>query len=239
MGPFFLFFWACPRPRQTPGDGVACFRGSVLAETRYRASASDPFAALRPCRPLTQYYLRLQSVIFVRMKTIVITGPECAGKSQLTADLQKALGGWRVSEYARTYLNQLPRPYRASDLLAIAAGQEKSYYLNRSHFPNAPWAFLDTWDYVLEIWSELRFGRVHPQLLGLRDRISVDHYLLCAPDLPWIADPLREHPESRKELFSRYQSALDRDGVSYSVVQGRDSARNQTALTALQALDSN
>jgi nicotinamide riboside kinase len=170
------------------------------------------------------------------MNTIAITGPECAGKSQLTADLQATLGGWTVSEYARTYLQNLPRTYRVTDLLAIAAGQEKSYYSNQSQFPNASWAFLDTWDYVLEIWSEVRFDLVHPQLLDFRNRIAVDHYLLCAPDLPWEADPLREHPESRKDLFSRYQSALDRDGVSYSVVEGMGSSRNQSALNALQSL---
>ena len=57
------------------------------------------------------------------IKKVVVIGPECTGKT----DLSKFLGAhfktaW-VEEYARAYINKLIRPYEQSDLTKIAHGQ--------------------------------------------------------------------------------------------------------------------
>ena len=54
---------------------------------------------------------------------ITIVGPESSGKTTLVDSLADFLGCPVVPEYARTYLNNLPRTYSMDDLVHIARGQ--------------------------------------------------------------------------------------------------------------------
>ena len=170
------------------------------------------------------------------MKKIVITGPECSGKSHLAKQLaQKYSSPW-VPEYARVFLERLPRPYVEEDLMAIAAGQESIMHEIKSKFSTAEWLFIDTWDMVLRVWQQYKFGRVNPLLLAFSERYEMDHYLLCAPDLPWAPDPLREHPEKRDELYEMYVALLEETNSPYTVISGSSEERLQKADRALQSL---
>jgi nicotinamide riboside kinase len=170
------------------------------------------------------------------MKNIVITGPECSGKSELSEHLSDYYYAPLVTEYARWYLTHLPRHYDALDLMAIAHGQEKSRFEKRSKQPTAAFLFIDTWDVVLKIWYRYRFGSTPSFLKALSDRHAVDHYLLCAPDLPWRRDPLRENPHDRDELFEKFKRELAESNASYSVISGKGEARRKAAIRALETL---
>jgi NadR type nicotinamide-nucleotide adenylyltransferase len=165
-------------------------------------------------------------------RTIVITGPESSGKSQLSQSLAHQFNSPWVAEYARWYLEHLYREYKASDLLAISLGQQNAYYQSRSLFPNKP-ILIDTWAIVLMVWSTIKYG-AHPKVFEswlLREPIDV--FLLCAPDLPWEDDPLREHPEKRWELFEMYQNILDQYQLPYQIVEGTGDERLQRAVEHL------
>lgn len=170
------------------------------------------------------------------MKKIVITGPECSGKSQLTQQLAESYKCPWVAEYARFYLKHLPRPYVEKDLMAIAAGQESAMHDTKSRYPTAQWLFLDTWDVVLRIWHTYRFGAVPSYLELFRKRYAIDHYLLCTPDLPWVPDPMRENQYDRDELFEMYHAHLQDAGCSFSIISGSGDERYARAVQALDGL---
>ena len=170
------------------------------------------------------------------MRKIVITGPECSGKSALSQALAEYYGMPWVPEYARWYLEHLPRGYEARDLISIALGQEGAVFNCTAQFPEASGIFIDTWLVVLQIWYRYRFGAPPAFFEAMRGRHAIDHYLLCRPDLPWTEDPLRENPNDRDELFEVYRAFLTDMGASYTIISGRGDARQEDAIRALSFL---
>jgi nicotinamide riboside kinase len=61
-----------------------------------------------------------------------------------------------------------------------------------------------------------------------------DLYLLCDIDLPWQADPLREHPQQREALFQLYQQELEKLGVNYKIIRGSGEQRLSNAISAIE-----
>ena len=165
------------------------------------------------------------------MKKIVLTGPESSGKTTLAAQLAEAFGTVWVPEFARQYLDGLGRPYSAADLLEIARGQvaledEMAAQANGL-------LFLDTSLEVLKIWSVIRFGQCADWTLEQLQLRLPDHYLLCLPDLPWVADPQRENPDNRDELLGIYRRELTSLGVPFSEVSGNGELRFENAMNAV------
>lgn len=151
---------------------------------------------------------------------ISITGPESSGKSTLALALATRHGGAYVHEYAREYLADLGREYNVDDVVQIAMGQaalEDSFANNET-----PVLFCDTDMLVCKIWAEYKYGFC-PE--WIENAFATRHYdltILCAPDIPWEPDPLRENPdpEERWELFVLYENALKTYGKKYVVARG-------------------
>ena len=151
---------------------------------------------------------------------IVVTGPESTGKTTLSRRLAGHFeGGW-VPEYARYYLEELGRPYRREDLLVIAQGQWR--WERHALEQAADWVFSDTSLLVLKVWSDYRYGTTDEWILEQLRCYPPAGYLLCAPDLPWEADPQRENPHDREELFDVYQRELEALRFPYRIVRGAD-----------------
>ena len=132
---------------------------------------------------------------------IVVTGPESSGKTTLVEALAQHLNAPRVAEAARRYL-QGRVGYQPSDLLQIARQQQAAEGSVLGCAPNV--AIADTDLQVVYIWWQERFGPAPAMLHEAYARQSPRHYLLCKPDLPWEADPLRENPEDRERLWQIY-----------------------------------
>ncbi len=151
-------------------------------------------------------------------KRISITGPESAGKSDLAKALAEHYQTVWVPEYARDYLNNLNRPYDYEDILKIAKGQVKAEkkilkYSNRL-------IFVDTEMIVLKIWCVVKYGKCHPWILDRLAKQNYELYLLTDIDLPWQPDPLREHPDKRRELFNLYLDELKKRNLPFEIVNG-------------------
>jgi nicotinamide riboside kinase len=58
--------------------------------------------------------------------------------------------------------------------------------------------------------------------------------LLCDIDLPWEEDPLREHPDRRKELFDIYYRSLLNMKVDYVIISGSGDKRLERAIIAVE-----
>ena len=59
------------------------------------------------------------------MPKIIITGPECSGKTTLSKSLSKYFNSKLINEFARNYLTNKNNKYNVESLLEIAKNQYK------------------------------------------------------------------------------------------------------------------
>ncbi|WP_194975716.1 AAA family ATPase [Aquiflexum lacus] len=151
---------------------------------------------------------------------IVVLGPESTGKSTLSKSLAEYFNCPWVPEYAREYIERLDRPYEYDDLLEIAKGQineeEEAIVISEDLL------ICDTDLHVIKVWSEHKFGKVHPWIAQQITERKYDLYLLTDIDIPWENDPLREHPEpeQRNHFFEIYRSIVMDSGLPFKVISG-------------------
>ncbi len=100
-----------------------------------------------------------------------------------------------------------------------------------SEFP--PMIICDTDMLVLKIWSEYKYGFCDPFILHQWNQRRYDLHLLCMPDIPWVDDPLREHPHLRPELLALYRRELAQAAVPFVEIGGTPSERLRTAVAAI------
>ncbi len=170
------------------------------------------------------------------VKKIVVIGGESTGKSTLCEQLASFYNTVWVEEYARTFLENLHRPYVQDDLLEIAKGQVASeeYFIKDAN----RFLFCDTDLHVIKVWSEFKYGEFDPAISEMMNRSTYDGYILTSPDFPWKEDPLREHPEPalREHFFSVYHTIVTESGLPYCVVKGNKTERMQIAREFMDGL---
>lgn len=167
------------------------------------------------------------------MKKVAIVGPESSGKSTLAQDLMVHVGAWMVAEVAREYIDELERPYEEADLLEIAKTQVENEDMVGGEPMGKGLVVCDTDLITIRIWSEEKFGRCHPWIAEQTEQRHYDLWLLCAPDMPWEPDPLRENPHDRDRLFGLYVRMLDRWKKPYVILTGERDQRLKAAMKAI------
>jgi nicotinamide riboside kinase len=165
---------------------------------------------------------------------IVLTGAECSAKSTLTRQLGEALGIPCALEFARFYLEKNGPDYDY-ELLRNMARLHREYQRVQVP-PAAPLGIFDTDLINYKIWAEEVFGKCPAEIeAGIQDEAG-HRYLLCAPDLPWEPDPLRENPTDRDRLFELHRAEIERLGRRYEIVRGTGDERLKNAEAALKRL---
>lgn len=159
---------------------------------------------------------------------IVITGPESTGKTHLAKQLAKRYNTLWSPEYARSYLNTLKNPYKEDDIITIAKGQLAQHKEDLKKVDNL--LFSDTGLVVLKIWSDYKYGRCNPWIIEELSKETHTFYLLCQPDIPWVADPLRENPNDRHQLFSLFKTTLQGHNLPFAEVYGEGDIRLKKAI---------
>jgi NadR type nicotinamide-nucleotide adenylyltransferase len=163
---------------------------------------------------------------------VAITGPECTGKSTLAKQLASHYNSVQIPEYAREYIANLGRPYEFSDVKHIAEVQLKQAYesVNRAN----KIIFFDTYLIITKVWFEVAYGHYPLWIDDELARKTMDLYLLCNTDIPWIADPVRENGgEMREKLYLRYLGELEKLGCNYVVICGTGKKRLKEAVEAI------
>lgn len=165
---------------------------------------------------------------------IVLTGAESSAKSTLTQALGEALKIPYALEFARFYLEKHGPDYDCDRLREMA--RLHGEYQREQIPPDAPLGIFDTDLINYKIWAEEVFGNCPPEIMeGIEE--EADHvYLLCAPDLPWEPDPLRENPDDRDRLFELHRAQIERLGRRYEIVRGTGDERLACASEALRNL---
>ena len=129
----------------------------------------------------------------------------------------------------------LLRLFFPDNILEIARGQiaqEDKFQLS-----TAPYLFCDTDLRLINIWSFYKYGDTHPWITNPIRHRKYHAYLLMDIDLPWQADPQREHPHQRAELFELYLADLKNSGVPFSIISGPGEKRQQSAIDFILNLD--
>lgn len=168
------------------------------------------------------------------IKKVVVIGPECTGKSELSQFLAEHFKTEWVPEYARNYIDHLVRPYHQEDLTVIAHGQlrlEDEWTRDANKI-----LVCDTNLYVIKIWSEFKFGNCSKEILQHIATRPYDLYLLTYVDIPWQEDPQREHPDKREELYQLYLQELKNQPAPVVEIKGEREQRRKTAVEAVEKL---
>jgi nicotinamide riboside kinase len=167
------------------------------------------------------------------MIRIAITGPESSGKTALAQLVGQTFPeAMVVPEYAREFLEaRLPiTDYSEDDLLHIGKVQHQNISLAK-----APIVVCDTDYLVLHVWMSEVFEKEESIFYNWFVEEKFDLVFLCAPDIDWQPDPLRENETDRWRLFERYETALQLAGKEYDVVSGRDESRVQPVLELIRS----
>ena len=149
---------------------------------------------------------------------IAFTGPESTGKTSLSMLVAETFKGVYIPEFSRSFLEKRDGFYEEQDLDTIAIGQCKA--LENVSITGNHLLVCDTDMTVMKVWSQFKYGRVSPVIEQLYQEESFNHLFLCDTDIPWIEDPLREHPESRDELFALYLEMIQTKTKNFTIVKG-------------------
>lgn len=170
------------------------------------------------------------------MLKVVVIGPESTGKSTLSEQLAAHYRTVWVPEYARQYLEELPRPYEQHDLLTIAEGQlaledKMAEQANRV-------LICDTDLHVIKVWSEHKYGTSDPRILEYITARPYDLYLLTYIDIAWEEDPQREYPDPamREYFYNIYKDLVSASGVPWVEIRGSFEERKLLAVAAVDNL---
>ena len=165
------------------------------------------------------------------MIRVCFHGAESTGKSVLASKLAGELGCPMVPEYGREYCEARGTDLAMADLLAIAEGQDAAMRAACADTPRL--VLLDTDPLMTAAWAAMLFGEVPPVLLAYP---KAEHYLLFAPDMPWIADGTRFFGtvEARARFAALAEDMLVRAGVPLTRIGGDWAARERAVRDVLR-----
>lgn len=128
---------------------------------------------------------------------IVLTGPEATGKTTLAAALARRLGAPWLPEASRAYAEEVKRELVAADVESIATRTMRAEDAALATHP--PLLVLDTDLISTVVYARHYYGGSPGWVEDAARARRGDLYLLCAPDLPWTADGVRDRPANREE----------------------------------------
>jgi HTH-type transcriptional regulator, transcriptional repressor of NAD biosynthesis genes len=170
---------------------------------------------------------------------VALFGTESTGKSSLAETLAAHFDEPWSPEYVRTYWDEHDGKIGAENLDAIARGQLAGEDAAAARAKRV--VFHDTELLTNVLWADLLFPGACPgwirSVAETRSR-SMAHYLLCAPDIPWITDPQRVFTDDAARAASalRWRETLVSRGLPFVEITGDWAQREALAVTAVEKL---
>lgn len=166
-------------------------------------------------------------------RRIVLTGPECSGKTTLAAALASVLGAPWTPEAAREVAEASGGELSAATVEPIA---RLSMALEDAALAARPPVLVRDTDLVSTVvYARHYYGAVPAWLEEEARARRADLYLLCRPDLPWTPDGVRDRPMHREALLADFRAALAAIGARVVEIHGTGPARLAAASAAARA----
>lgn len=170
-------------------------------------------------------------------RRLVLTGPECTGKTTLAAAIAEAQGAPWLPEASRQYAEQRGMAgddLTAADVEPIARLAMRNEDAALAKDPRL--LVLDTDLISTVVYARHYYGDAPEWLVSEAKRRRGDLYLLCEPDLPWSPDGIRDRPNDRMELMAMFEAAMVEFGAVTRRVTGSGPARLDAALRAVASV---
>lgn len=175
---------------------------------------------------------------------IVLIGAESTGKTTLCRQLAEHYETVWVAEYGRELWERKlaaadPGPdgipeWSDQDFIHIAEEQQRRE--NEAASRANRLVLCDTNAFATAIWYERYAGRRHAGVEAIGARDIADLYLLTAPDVPFIADGVRDGAGLREWMHARFSQELVLQRKSHIVITGPWETRFGQAVQAIDDL---
>jgi len=164
---------------------------------------------------------------------IVLTGPESTGKTTLARALALEWKAPCVPEASRLLAEAMaPAALSAATVDPIA---RLTMRLADEALARAPARIVFDTDLVSTIvYARHYYGDCPAWIVTEARARCADRYLLCLPDLPWVADGIRDRPAQRDLLLTSFRAVLLEIGAGVVEISGVGTARLTAARAALR-----
>jgi NadR type nicotinamide-nucleotide adenylyltransferase len=164
---------------------------------------------------------------------VVVTGSECTGKTTLAQAIALRLGAPYVAEPSRAYAEARGGVLSAADVEPIALATIAALDQGKG----AGVVICDTDLVSTVVYARAYYGSCPAWIEAeCRDHLG-DLYLLCTPDIPWVADGVRDRPlaSERTAMHEAFALTLRDLGARTVLIEGTGTARTDRALAAVNA----
>lgn len=169
----------------------------------------------------------------IAVRTVVVTGPECTGKTTLAAALADIFAAPWTPEAARRFAERAGEPLSAATVAPIARLSMRMEDEARAASP--PLLIRDTDLVSTVVYARHYYGALEEWIRTEAVARRGGLYLLCAPDLPWTADGIRDRPAQREQLHADFARTLAELGASVAEVRGTGEGRTLAAVASVRA----
>jgi NadR type nicotinamide-nucleotide adenylyltransferase len=170
------------------------------------------------------------------MIKVVLVGSESTGKTELARRLGEYFDAPVSEEFVRTYAAERPGGLGFGDHGPIAKGQMalEDAAIDRAR----DLVILDTDLVSTVVYCNHYFGRC-PEWIELEAIARAGElYLLMQPDIPWVADGVRDRGNRRDEMHELFRTKLIAMRLNYTEICGERDARFDSAVAAVKRLRS-
>lgn len=164
---------------------------------------------------------------------IAFTGPESSGKTTFSKWLSLELSNsLYVPEFAREYLEEKNITRASEDDFKSIVDKQCALFNERKLNVHE---IFDTDIFVLRIWNEEVY-QLKLTELEILPTYKMDIHFLCAPDIEWEEDPLRNVPaqSERMWLFEKYKTELIHHQTRFVILEGTRFQKESTILDSLK-----